>query len=723
MPPKTATSTTTKVGSNLAKEDLLELYRIMYRGRKLDSVVESWQRMGRSHFYIGSAGHEAFLAGVALHFRPGVDWAATHYRDLIIALRTGLTPKEVLAAAIGSTEEPGSRGRQIPYHFGKRPCRLITASSPVGTQFLTGVGMGYASLFYASMEQWKDRADLWHPEEFIFVGTGDGTTSQGEFWEALNFAANPVHNCPVLFCVEDNGWAISTSVKENTPGGSLPALLTGYREQGLIWLDSVDGLDPIKSAAAAGKAIDWIRRERKPAVLHGRVMRYRGHSCEDDERLYRTPEDIAKKQETDPLKDYPRFLVEEGIVPESELAALREEIDREIDEARDYIDRQIETDTVPHPAPGSALEHLYSPTIDPASGEFDVPARPEGEPITLIHAINRCLHSEFERNPATFTLGEDVADVSILADMDRVVGKGGVFGGRTGGITANLQRRFGPRRCFNSPLAEGCILGIANGAALRGLKSVPEVQFDDYFWPAYHHFRSETATMRWRSAGAFSAPIVIRVPSQGYTGGIGAIWHSQSNEAAYVVPGVRVALPCTPSDAVGLLRTALRSDDPVVFLEPKVLYRRTDIAEPYPGDDYTIPFGKARTVAEGNDLTLVTWGIPVLLAAAVARKLHKEGIGVHVLDLRTLSPWDQEAVASSVERTGRLLVVHGAARTMGFGVEVVSWVSRHCFDMLLAPPTIRAALDCYVGYGVLEKQILPQEEDIEASIREVLAYD
>ncbi len=721
--PEKATTTKTKPGGSLAKADLLELYQIMYRGRRLDSVVESWQRMGRSHFYIGSAGHEALLAGVALHFKPGVDWVVTHYRDLIMALRTGLTPKEVLAAAVGSTEEPGSRGRQIPYHFGKPECRLYTASSPVGTQFLTGVGMGYASLFYSSMEHWKGRTDLFHPDEFIFVGTGDGTTSQGEFWEALNFAANPVHPCPVLFCVEDNGWAISTSVAENTPGGSLPPLLSGYREQGFIWLDSVDGLDPIKCATAAGKAIDWIRRERKPAILHGKVMRFRGHSCEDDERLYRTPEDIAKKQEGDPLKSYPQFLIEEGIVSESELARVREEVDREIDEARDYIDRQIETNTVPFPAPDSALEHLYSDKIDPASAQFDVPARPEGEPITLIHAINRTLHTEFARNPALFTLGEDVADVSNLADIDRVVGKGGVFGGRTGGITANLQRQFGPRRCFNSPLAEGCIMGVANGAAVRGLKAAPEIQFDDYFWPAYHHFRSETATMRWRSAGAFTMPVVIRVPSQGYTGGIGAIWHSQSNEAAYVVPGVRVALPCNPTDAVGLLRTALRSDDPVVFLEPKVLYRRTDLAEPYPGDDFTIPFGKARTVVEGDDITLVTWGIPVHLSKTVALKLKGEGIGVHVLDLRTLSPWDHEAVAASIERTGRLLVVHGAARMMGFGIEVVSWVSRHCFDLLLAPPTIRAALDCYVGYGTLEKQILPQEEDIEASIREVLAYD
>ncbi len=709
--------------SNLAKKDLLELYRLMYRGRKLDGVVESWQRMGRSHFYIGAAGHEALLSGVALHMRPGIDWVVTHYRDLVIALHSGITPREILASAIGSTEEPGSHGRQLPYHFGKRDCRILTGSSPVGPQFLTGVGMGYASLFYASMAEWKDRPDLWDPEEIVYIGTGDGTTSQGEFWEALNFAANPVHPCPVLFCVEDNGWAISTHVTENTPGGSLSDLLTGYRDQQLIWLDKVDGCDPIKCAAAAGKAIDWIRRERKPAVLHGTVFRYRGHSCEDDESLYRTAEDIAKKQEHDPLVDFPVFLVEEGIVAQSDLDAIRSEIDGEIDEARDYIEHQIDTHTVPFPAEDSALEHVYSDQIDPTSSQFDVAPQPEGDPITIMQAINRCMHTEFAKNPTTFALGEDVADVSLLADIDRVSGKGGVFGGRTGGITANLQRTFGPRRCFNSPLAEGCIVGIANGAAARGLKGVPEVQFDDYFWPAYHQFRAETATMRWRSAGTWSMPCIIRVPSQGYTGGIGAIWHSQSNETAYVVPGVRVVLPSTPSDAVGLLRTAFRSDDPVVFVEPKVLYRRTDIAEPYPGDDYTIPFGRARTVTEGDDITVVTWGIPVHLATGVAKKLAAEGIGVHLMDLRTLQPWDQAGVAASLQTTGRLLVVHGAAQTMGFGAEIVRWVSRHCFDLLLAPPTVLGALDCYVGYGTLEKEILPQPDDIETSIREVVRYD
>jgi 2-oxoisovalerate dehydrogenase E1 component len=712
-----------KAPRQLDKQDLLKLYRLMYRARQLDSLIERWQRMGRSHFYIGAAGHEALLAGVALHLKPGVDWIVTHYRDLCVALASGITPRDVLAAAVGSTEEPGSRGRQLPYHFGKRSARVITGSSPVGTQFLTGVGMGYASLFYSEIEAWKDRRDLWHPDELVYVGSGEGTTSEGEFWEALNFAANPVHPCPVLFVIEDNQWAISTHVHESTAGGSLSDLLTGFRDQGLIWLGKVDGLDPIKSAALAREATEFIRRERRPAVLHGLVMRYRGHSCEDDERLYRSAEEIAAKQKTDPLATYPRFLLEEGIAGESELAPIRDEIDREIEQAREEIEHQLATHSVPYPPAGSALQHLYSESVTPTSPSFQKAAHPEGEPLTLIKAINRCLHSEFARDPRLFTHGEDVADVSILEDIDRVSGKGGVFGGRTGGITANLQRAFGRRRCFNSPLAEGCIVGIANGAALRGLKPVPEVQFDDYFWPAYQHFRAETATMRWRSAGLWTAPLVIRVPSQGYTGGIGAIWHSQSNEANYVVPGVWVVMPSTPSDAVGLLRTALRSDDPVVFLEPKVLYRRTDIAEPYPGDDYTIPFGKARTVWDGDDVTCVTWGIPVHMLATIVKRLHGEGIGVHLLDLRSLQPWDTEAVSASLERTGRLLVVHGASRTMGFGAEIVSWVTQHCFDSLLAPPTILGALDCPVGYGSLERQILPQEEDMEKAIRDLLRYD
>lgn len=715
--------TTGKKKAALSKQDLLKLYEMMYRARRLDGVVETWQRMGRSHFYIGAAGHEAFLAGISLHLRPGTDWVAAHYRDLAIVLTMGLTMREILSAAIGSSEDPGSRGRQLPYHFGKKECRILTGSSTVATQYLTGVGMGYASLFYSASKEWKDRRDLWDPEEIVYIGSGEGQTAQGEFWEALNFAASPVHPCPVLFAIEDNAWAISTHVSENTPGGNISKILSGYHEQGLIYLEEVDGLDPIKSAAAARKAIEWIRKERKPAVLHGHVIRYRGHSCEDDENLYRTPEDIAKKQEVDPLVDYPGFLLEEGIVQSSELSDIRKAIDREIDDARDVIDHQLETKTVPYPALDTAMDHIYSDKIDPRSDEFDVEPKPEGDPITLMKAINMTLHSEFARNPATMTHGEDVADVSLLKDIDKVSGKGGVFGGRTGGVTGGLQREFGHRRCFNSPLAEGTIVGIANGAAARGLKPVPEVQFDDYFWPAYQQFRAETATMRWRSAGSWTMSSVIRVPSQGYTHGIGAIWHSQSNEAAYIVPGVWVALPSTPSDAVGLLRTAMRCDDPIVFLEPKVLYRRTDLAQPYPGDDYTIPFGKARTIQEGDDLTCVTWGIPVHMLTPIVKKLESEGIGIHLMDLRTLQPWDQDAVAESVSRTGRLLVVHGAMRTMGFGTEIVSWVSQNCFDSLLAPPTILGSKDCQVGYGELEQAILPQEKDMEAAIREVLSFD
>lgn len=709
--------------SALNHERMIELYRLMYRARQLDQLVARWQKMGRSHFYIGASGHEALLAGVSLHMKPGIDWVVTHYRDLCVALACGTTPRDVLAAALGSTEDPSGRGRQLPYHFGNRKHRIIAGSSPVGTQYLTGVGMGYASLYYASSPEWKDRRDLWHPDEIVYVGSGEGTTSEGEFWEALNFAANPVHPCPVLFVIEDNQWAISTNVRESTAGGSISDLLSGFSEKGLMWLGHVDGLDPVKSAMAAGEAIEFIRTERKPALLHGSVMRYGGHSCEDDETLYRTEAELEAKRSRDPLIDFPELLLDQGIIEPDQLEALQAEIDAEITEARDYFEDQYQSKTVKHPEPGSALRHLYSDKVDPASDDFATPARPTGEPLTLIKAINRTLHSEFERDPRHFAHGEDVADVSILEDLDAVSGKGGVFGGRTGGITANLQRKFGPRRCFNSPLAEGTIVGVANGAAARGLKPVPEVQFDDYFWPAYQHFRAETATMRWRSAGEWSMSSVIRVPSQGYTGGIGAIWHSQSNEAAYVVPGVRVVMPSTPSDAVGLLRTAMRCEDPVVFIEPKVLYRRTDIAEPYPGDDYMIPLGRARTVREGNDLTCVTWGIPVHMLTKVVDRLKGDSINVHLIDLRSLQPWDQEAVAQSLERTGRLLVVHGASRTMGYGAEIVSWVSKHCFDSLLAPPSILGALDCPVGYGTLETEILPQEADMERAIHELLKFD
>ncbi len=704
----------------LTKPELLELYRKMYLSRAVDTVQELWQRMGHSHFYIGSAGHEAFLAGVSLYVKPGVDWLIPYYRDLCLALACGQKPRDVFAAHIGSAEDPGSFGRQFANHFGRRESRIFTRSSPVGTQFLTGAGMGFAGFFLSQVPEdvrKKSGAD-YDRDEIVITGSGEAGTSQGEIWEALNFASIELHPCPVLYLVEDNEWGISVHVSEQTAGGCVADLLTGFRDKGLIWLGKVNGLDPIASAHSAREAIAWVRTKRKPAVLYAKVLRRRSHSVEDNEREYRPVEKIDEKKQQDPLETYPEFLIKEGIATASELEKIKSEVDQIVNADREAIEKQIETKTVPYPTPGRVLENLYSAKRPPTAAEFDRLPQPEGEALTMLQAINRCLHDEFEANPLLWCMGEDVGDVSLDEELAKVPGKGGVFG-----ITKGLQKKFGRRRCFNSPLAEGMIVGIAHGAATRGVKPVVEIQFDDYFKPAAHQLAAEIATLRWRSDGSWSCPLVIRVASQGYTGGIGSIWHSQSNEAFYAqIPGIRVALPSTPSDAVGLLRTAIRCDDPVIFLEPKVLYRLKQIAQPYPGKDYTIPFGKARVVREGKDLTCVTWGIPVHMISKTSGELANEGTSVELIDLRTIAPWDKERVAESVKKTGKLLIVHGAALTLGFGAEIAATIAKECFDYLDAPIERLTGKDCPIGYGRLEFETLPQEADMKNKLLELARY-
>ena len=684
---------------------LLEMYRHIYAARRIDDKEIQLKRQNRIFFQISGAGHEAVLAAAVPLLKPGEDWFYLYYRDRALCLGLGMSYDAMLLQAVGAAADPQSGGRQMPSHWGSKELNIVSTSSPTGTQFLNAVGCAEAGWRMARIPGLEDRGER---DEIVLVSAGDGTTSEGEFWESINTACNL--KLPVLYLIEDNGYAISVPVEVQTAGGSISKLVRSFPS---LHVEEVDGCDPVASYEALDRAISWCRGRSGPALVHARVIRPYSHSLSDDERMYRPDREREMEAARDPFTAYPRRLVEEGIATEDELQAIREEIDREIEAA---TERAIDA---PQPAPETALQFVYSPEVDPTADAFSTQPRFEGEATTMVDLLNAAMKDEMDRDPRIVVFGEDVADASREGILSEVKGKGGVFK-----VTANLQRRFGGIRVFNSPLAEANIVGRAIGMATRGLKPVVEIQFYDYIWPAYHQIRNELAVLRWRSNNDFSAPVVVRVPCGGYLKG-GAIYHSQSGMTLFTAnPGLRVVMPATAEDANGLLRTAIRSDDPVMFLEHKHLYRQAYNKGRYPGPDYMIPFGRAATLQEGSDLTLITYGATVQRSLVAAKELaDKEGIETEILDLRTLSPFDWETIAASVRRTGKALVVYEDPISWGFGAEIAARIADDLFEWLDAPVRRVAALDCQVGYAPsLEDAILPQVEDIREGIRELARY-
>jgi 2-oxoisovalerate dehydrogenase E1 component len=716
----------------LTREQLIEAYRIMYTSRRIDDREIMLKRQQKIYFQMSGAGHEAIGAVAGMALKAGYDWFYPYYRDRALCLALGAKPLEMFLQAVGAADDPSSGGRQMPSHWGYKKLNIVTQSSPTGSQILQAVGCAEAGRYFAQHPKAagvpskdSEKPDYRHfkdvsfrGDEISYVSLGDGTTSEGEFWEAMNAAA--LNKLPVIFAVQDNGYAISVPVEVQTAGGSISRLVSGFPN---FHFEEVDGTDPVASYGAFQRAAQYCREGHGPAFVHAHVIRPYSHSLSDDERLYRPDAERERDAARDPVSRTQMFLLREGILDEKGINELEKKVEEELQIAVDQALAALP------PAPESVMQYVYSPDLDPGSSAFDTQAvsapdsadgkKPAAK--TMADLINVTLRDEMKRDERIVIFGEDVADCSREEYLKRklVKGKGGVFK-----LTFGLQCEFGNDRVFNSPLAEAAIVGRATGMATRGLKPVVEIQFFDYIWPAMMQIRDELSVIRWRSNNAFSCPVVIRVAIGGYLTG-GAIYHSQCGESVFThIPGLRVVFPSNALDAAGLLRTAIRCDDPVLFLEHKRLYRETFGRAAYPGPEYMIPFGKAKIVNPGTDLTVITYGAVVPRALQAAQKIEREhGVKVELIDLRCLNPFDWETIATSVAKTNRVLVAYEDTLSWGYGAEIAARIADQLFDHLDAPVRRVAALDTFVAYQpILEDAILPQANDLFRAMKELAEY-
>ena len=667
-------------------DDLRQRLRTMMLSRRLDEKMMTLLKQGKGHFHIGCAGHEAVQSALSRYSRPGEgpghDWFCFYYRDLCMALSLGMTTKEALLAHLAKADDPNSGGRQMPEHFGLKHLNVMTTASSVGAQFNPGVGFGFGI---------QQRGE----DNYVYISCGDGATSQGDFHEALNWAAR--EQAPALFLVQDNKYAISVPIEEQTAGGTPYKLAAGY--EGLSRM-RVDGTDFFASASAAQAAIQHIRDGKGPVCLVADVVRLLPHSSSDDHSKYRTPDELEADRKIDPIARLEAALIDEGILTEEDAEALQDEVHEAVDEATEWAKRQDD------PAPETAGDHVFFEGDLGLDYNSEDDLDEDAEPMVMVDAINRTLKEEMARDESVIVYGEDVAG-----------DKGGVFT-----ATKDLTDEFGEDRCFNSPLAEGSIIGTAVGYAASGFTPVVEIQFADYIWPAMQQLRNQVAPFRYRSNGDWSCPMVIRVPCGGYIHG--GLCHSQNVESIFGhTPGLKVALPSTAADAKGLLATAVRSEDPVLFLEHKALYRAASARTPTPPEDYTLPFGKARIAREGSDMTIITYGMMTQKSLNAAKELEQEGVDVEVVDLRTIVPLDSETILESVRKTNRALVVYEDHEFIGFGAELSAQIADDAFTYLDAPIRRVAGEFTPIPFAhSLERSVLPSDEGILEAARDLAAF-
>ena len=709
------------LAAGLSAAELVEFYRLMYLSRRTDDREIMLKRQQKIFFQVSCAGHEALLVAAGLAMKPGYDWFFPYYRDRALCLALGNTVEEQLLQSVGAADDPASGGRQMPSHWASRKLNIVSASSSTATQCLHAIGCAEAGRYFSRRPgcaakvagDYREFKDVtFHGDEVVYVSIGEGSTSQGEFWESLNTASNS--KLPVVYVIEDNGYAISTPVEANTPGGNISRLIANFPN---FHFAEVDGTDAVASYEAMVEAVAYCRAGLGPAVVHGHVTRPYSHSLSDDEKLYRSKEELEADSLRDPILRMEMWLIRQGILDAAGINELQRKVDEEVQRASD---RALEAVL---PKPESILRHVYSEDLKPTDARFEtaVESTADQSERTMLDLINNCLRDEMARDERVVVFGEDVADATRDKALraGKIKGKGGVFK-----VTHGLQKEFGNDRVWNSPLAEANIVGRAIGMAVRGMKPVVEIQFFDYIWPAMHQMRNELALMRWRSNGAFNSPLVMRVPTGGYLTG-GSIYHSQSGESIFThTPGVRIVMPSNALDAIGLLRTAIRCDDPVIFLEHKRLYRETFGRSAYPGPNYAIPFGKAKIVKPGKDLTVITYGAVVPRALQAAQRMEREkGKDVEVIDLRSLAPYDWEAIAESVRKTSKVIVAHEDMLSWGYGAEIAARIGDELFHDLDGPVRRVGAMDTFVAYQpLLEDVILPQAEHLFQAMVELAAF-
>ncbi len=662
-----------------SKKQLLQIYKNMLLSRRTDEKQLILLRQGKVHFHIGGSGHEAAQVAGVMNFQPEHDWAYCYYRDQAFVMGWGMTVKEVFLHSLAKADDPNSGGRQIPHHWGHRKLNIVSKSSCTGVQFLqaTGTAMGMKKS---------------GTEEVVYVSGGEGTTSEGEFFEALNWASRD--KLPVIFHIENNKYAISVPISEQTAGGSVYKVAAGFEN---LDRQNINGTDFFESYKAFEKAVKRARSGEGPTIIVSDVVRLLPHSSSDDHRKYRTPEELEADRKRDPILQFAHACMENGAATAEDFDAAQAEVKKIVDDASDWAQEQ------PDPDIKTATNFVFS---EYRSGHKPGPPANSGERVVMVDAINHALHEEMERNDKIVVYGEDVADP-----------KGGVFT-----ATRGLTKKFGKERVFNSPLAEASIVGTAIGLAVYGYKPVVEIQFMDYIWPAFMQIRNELATMLYRSNGTWKSPVVVRTPVGGYIHG--GLYHSQSAEALFAhTPGLKVVYPANAADAKGLLKAAIRGDDPVIFCEHKGLYRQGFAARPEPGSDYVLPLGYANVVQEGTDVTLISWGLQVQRSMEAVKMLGELNPSVEIIDIRTLVPLDMDTILKSVKKTGKVLIVHEDNFTGGFGGEIAARIVEQGFEFLDGPVMRLAAEDSHIPYqSNLENQVLPTPAKIAQKLKSLLLY-